>query len=67
MTQKTTKSKKEKIKNFKELTLNDSIDLTEKIQSKAYELYEKRGCVHGCDCDDWYEAEKIVRIEMEVD
>ena len=29
----------------------------EMIEEKAYELYEKRGKVHGHDLDDWLEAE----------
>lgn len=32
----------------------------EEIAQVAYELYEKRGGSHGCDFDDWVEAEKIV-------
>ena len=35
--------------------------LNEKIQNKAYELYEKRGCVHGSDWMDWFEAERIIK------
>jgi hypothetical protein len=31
------------------------------IGKKAYELYEKRGREHGCELDDWLEAEKIVK------
>ena len=31
------------------------------ISEKAYKLYEKRGCAHGDDQRDWYEAEKAVR------
>lgn len=30
------------------------------ITRGAYELYEKRGMVHGHDLDDWLDAEKIV-------
>lgn len=30
------------------------------IAKTAYEIYEKRGGCHGCDLDDWLEAEKIV-------
>jgi len=33
----------------------------EKIQKKAYELFEKRGYQHGNDLSDWLEAEKIVK------
>lgn len=38
-----------------------SKDLHEKIQKKAYELYEKRGVTHGNDWADWFEAEKLVK------
>ncbi|OGX34051.1 MAG: hypothetical protein A3C36_04095 [Omnitrophica WOR_2 bacterium RIFCSPHIGHO2_02_FULL_52_10] len=30
----------------------------EKVRKKAYELFEQRGCQHGHDQEDWYEAEK---------
>ena len=39
------------------------IDLQEKIGKKAYELYEKKGCAHGNDLADWFEAERIVLSE----
>ncbi len=35
--------------------------MQDEIARVAYELFEKRGGVHGCDFDDWVEAEKIVR------
>lgn len=35
-------------------------DLFDEIARVAYELYEKRGKMHGCHFDDWLEAEKIV-------
>ncbi len=35
-------------------------ELSEQIKTKAYELFERKGCCHGGDCDDWYEAEGIV-------
>lgn len=38
-----------------------SQDLREKIQKKAYELFEKRGYNHGNDMTDWLEAEKLVK------
>jgi len=28
------------------------------IARRAYELYEARGCAHGCDLDDWLQAER---------
>lgn len=36
------------------------MNLHEEIAKIAYELYLKRGCVHGHDLDDWLEAERIV-------
>lgn len=30
----------------------------ETISQRAYDLYVKRGCVHGFHTDDWLEAEK---------
>lgn len=36
------------------------MNLHEEISKVAYELYLKRGCVHGHDLDDWLEAERIV-------
>lgn len=36
------------------------MNLHEEIAKVAYELYLKRGCVHGHDLDDWLEAERIV-------
>ena len=38
-----------------------SEELREKIQQKAYELFEQRGCEHGHDLEDWLEAERLVR------
>jgi hypothetical protein len=36
----------------------------ESVEKKAYELYEKRGCVPGQDWDDWFAAERIVEKEL---
>lgn len=58
MVRKILKTRSEKTKKQKS---EDSINLDEKIREKAYELYEARGCCHGNDRDDWFEAEKIVR------
>ena len=37
---------------------NDGI--RERVSSRAYELYERRGADHGRDLEDWVEAEKEV-------
>lgn len=38
------------------------MDLRDEIARVAYELYLKRGCVHGYDIDDWCEAERTVLV-----
>lgn len=32
----------------------------ERIKTKAYELWEQRGCRHGHDLENWLDAEAIV-------
>ena len=39
-------------------------EISRRIQDKAFELYLRRGCTHGDDQNDWYEAERIVSAEM---
>jgi hypothetical protein len=39
-------------------------DLYSRVQEKAYKLYEKRGCFHGNDWADWFEAERQVKREL---
>ena len=36
----------------------------QRVEKKAYELYEQRGRQDGRDWDDWLEAEKLVEAEM---
>jgi hypothetical protein len=36
------------------------MDIHDEIAAVAYELFEARGCIHGCDLDDWLNAERIV-------
>jgi hypothetical protein len=38
----------------------------EMIERKAYELFLARGGEHGGDVNDWLEAERQLRAEMEV-
>jgi hypothetical protein len=40
------------------------LDRHDKIQSRAYALWEKMGYPHGADWDHWYEAEKQVDSEL---
>jgi len=36
------------------------MNLYDEIAEVAYELFEAKGCVVGCDLDDWLNAERIV-------
>lgn len=48
--------------------LRATIDLLNRVRTRAFELFEKRGGVHGDDIGDWLRAEKaVVRVpEMEL-
>jgi hypothetical protein len=39
--------------------------LHDRIAKVAYDLFEKKGRRHGCQEEDWREAEKFVRAEIE--
>ena len=47
----------------KKVTLVSPVEIDQKIRSKAYELYLKRGAYHGNDMEDWFKAEKEVKKE----
>jgi hypothetical protein len=51
---------KETLENLVENAREYPTDTEEKIRSRAYELYEQRGCVFGHDLDDWLQAESEV-------
>jgi hypothetical protein len=36
------------------------MNLHDEIAQVAYELFEARTCIHGCDLDDWLNAERMV-------
>jgi len=38
--------------------------LQERIRTRAYELYEQRGCEDGRELDDWLQAEAEAAIEI---
>ncbi|HUK57009.1 MAG TPA: DUF2934 domain-containing protein [Nitrospiria bacterium] len=40
--------------------------LREQVAQKAYELYEKRGGLHGHDIEDWLEAERLIQAATKV-
>jgi hypothetical protein len=37
----------------------------ERIAQRAYEKWQKRGCLHGYDLQDWVEAEAELRAEFQ--
>lgn len=38
-----------------------SEEFRKKVEKSAYELWQKKGCSHGNDWTDWFEAEKAVK------
>ena len=40
-------------------------DFYDKVAKVAYDLYDKRGWVHGQDREDWFKAEMIVKKRYE--
>ena len=52
------------VKEVSQFSPNDH-EARRRIAEKAYELYERRGFCHGCDLDDWLEAERLVLAEMD--
>ena len=48
-----------------QLQLADGPSL-EEVRKRAYELHVERGCVHGCDLDDWLQAERELKDKNHV-
>ncbi len=48
----------------KPMSLISNPGLHRQIAEKAYELFQKRGQVHGHDLDDWVEAERHVMATL---
>jgi len=46
------------------LNLINSQEFQQRVEKKAYELFEQRGCNNGNDQGDWLEAERIVTKEL---
>ena len=43
------------------VAVENDVVTNSQIQDLAYKLYEGRGRVDGCDLQDWFEAESILR------
>ena len=54
------KAKKTASKKSKTTKKMSQQEIFSMIEKKAYELFEKRGYMHGDDQQDWYEAESTV-------
>jgi len=39
-------------------------EIRQRIEKKAYQLFEQRGYAHGNDLGDWFEAERLVKAEI---
>ena len=52
------------IEQVSKASVDDEQVLRQRIAEKAYELYERGGCCHGRDLDDWLEAEQLVLVEI---
>ncbi len=42
----------------------NSPEIRQRVEKKAYELYEQHGYINGNDLQDWLEAEQIVVREL---
>ncbi len=45
--------------------MNDLKNFYDEVAKVAYDLFEKRGKVHGHDMEDWFNAEMIVKKRLE--
>ena len=48
-----------------QVELSNSLN-PEQIRQRAYELHAEGGCVHGCDLDDWLQAERELKDKNHV-
>lgn len=53
---------RDQLKSKKRINFDDQ-DLAQKIEQKAYELFQQKGCREGSAELDWYLAESIVRLQ----
>jgi hypothetical protein len=41
----------------------NGIPSPEEIRKRAFEIHVERGGIHGCDLDDWFQAERELQQE----
>jgi hypothetical protein len=39
-------------------------EFSQRVQSKAYDVYLQSGCINGRDQENWLEAERLVKAEL---
>lgn len=68
----TTRTRKRSVKSYltpstkRAKTQASQESLAERIQRKAYELYQLRGCADGFDQFDWSVAESFIKLENQL-
>ena len=43
------------------------VPTSEEIRQRAFEIYIERGRIHGCDLDDWMQAERELQEKIQRD
>jgi Protein of unknown function (DUF2934) len=43
------------------------VPTSEEIRQRAFEIYIERGRIHGCDLDDWLQAERELQEKIQRD
>ncbi|HLF18791.1 MAG TPA: DUF2934 domain-containing protein [Candidatus Omnitrophota bacterium] len=58
--------KKPELKTVKSTTFKTALtgDVQQKIQQRAYDIYQQRGFKDGNDLDDWFQAEREITREI---
>ena len=46
------------------LEISQILELRSRVAQRAYQLFQRRGCDHGRDMDDWIRAEKEILCEQ---
>ena len=51
------------VRSSTEEQLRNDVPSPEEIRRRAFEIHIERGGIHGCDLDDWVQAEHELRQE----
>ena len=54
------------VRSSTEEQLRNDVPSPEEIRRRAFEIHIERGGIHGCDLDDWMQAEReLQRVERQ--